>query len=130
MIEKTRTVLVVDDEPDICWALQRILKGMGFETVTASNGKDALRAPEQAPLRLAFVDVKIPDMDGVDLARRLRAVQPGLAVILLSGYFYEEDAQVQSALRDGLIRGFISKPFLIEQIREAIKSSESSPSTR
>ena len=121
MSEKREVILVVDDEPAICWALERILTKMGFQTVTASNGRDALGIAGQSLIRLAFVDVKIPDMDGIDLAGRLRGIQPNLPVVLVSGYFYEEDRQVQSAIRGGLIRGFISKPFMFEQIREAAK---------
>lgn len=121
--EKKR-ILVTDDEPDMCWALERILKGMGFMTAAATSGREALQLAERTPFHLAFLDAKLPDMEGIELARRLRRLEPAIPVVLVSAYFYEDDAQVQQWVRQGLIRHFISKPFLVDQVQTATLAAE------
>lgn len=110
-------VLVVDDEPDICWALSHILKGMNIVLAMTTSGRDALRLAESKPFALAFVDAKLPDADGLDLARRFREGGAKTRVVLISGYFYRDDAEVCRAISEGLIMDFVSKPIRHEEVR-------------
>jgi CheY-like chemotaxis protein len=114
-------ILVVDDEEDMCWALQRILEAEGHAGTIANSAGEALRLVRQEAFHLAFVDVKLPDMDGFDLVARLRTVCPTMPCILLSGYLYDDDVSVQAGLSEGLIRDFIGKPFLLSEIRDTIR---------
>src|SRR3990172_9463232 len=113
------TVLVVDDEPDVCWALETLLRREGFTVVTAESGTEALqwlKAAEQG-CHLILVDAKLPDIDGVDLTGRIRAETSCLApLILVSGYFYKDDSVVQDTLRSGLVSAFVTKPFHHDEI--------------
>ena len=113
--------LIVDDEPDMCWALQHILKGRGFLSRIASNAGDALKLMESGRFRLAFLDAKLPDMEGLELARRIREVAPTTLIVMVSGYFYKDDLAIQKAFEDGLISGFISKPFLNDEILQEVR---------
>jgi DNA-binding NtrC family response regulator len=122
-----RVVLIVDDEPDMCWALERIIARMGYQTVSAPSGQDAARLVERIPVEMALVDAKLPDMEGIDLARQLRQRQPGLPVVLVSGYFYELDARVQEWIRQEVIWGFIGKPFVLSQVRKAVETALARP---
>lgn len=115
------TVLIVDDEIEICWALQRILQKIGCNSLCAISGKDALDIAEQAPFDLALVDAKLPDQEGIDVILALRARLPSLRAILISGYFFEDDPGVRAWVNDGLILGFISKPFSIAQVRVLVQ---------
>ena len=117
------TVLIVDDEPDMCWALERIVAQMGYQTVSATSGLDVAPLMERATVDLALVDAKLPDMEGIDLARQLRQRQPDLPVVLISGYFYERDPRVQEWISRGAICGFIGKPFVLSQVREAVEAA-------
>jgi CheY-like chemotaxis protein len=63
----------VDDEPDMCWALEHLLNIQGFVTRKALSAQDALQLMEQHRFGRAFLDAKLPDMDGLELARRLLA---------------------------------------------------------
>ena len=112
--------LIVDDEPDMCWALQHILKGKGFLSRIAPNACEALRLMESGRFRLAFLDAKLPDMEGLELARRIREVAPATLIVMVSGYFYRDDLAIQKAFEDGLISGFISKPFLNDEILQEV----------
>lgn len=113
--------LIVDDEPDMCWALQHILEGRGFQSHIASNASDALRLMESSNFRLAFLDAKLPDMEGLELAKRIREVAPATLIVMVSGYFYRDDLAIQKAFEDGLISGFISKPFLNDEILQEVR---------
>ena len=109
-------VLVVDDEPDICWALKSALSG-GYEVVTTCSGTEAVSFLATGEYRLAFVDAKLGDMDGLELARKVSDLDLDTTVVLVSGYVAGDDDAVQQALESGLLRAFIAKPFTLEQIR-------------
>lgn len=115
------TVLIVDDEIEICWALQRILQKIGCTSLCAVSGKGALEMAEKTPFDLALVDAKLPDQKGIDVVLALRARLPSLRAILISGYLFEDDPGVRSWVDDGLIFGFISKPFSIAQVRVLVQ---------
>jgi len=119
-VAAARLLLIVDDEPDMCWALEHILNKNGFDTKKALSGIKALDLMKQHRFFLAFVDVKLPDVDGLDLARQMRELEPSMAVVLVSGYFYLDDIAIQQALSQGLINSFISKPFQQEEILKAV----------
>ena len=119
-VAAARLLLIVDDEPDMCWVLEHILNKNGFTTKKALSGIKALDLMKQHRFFLAFVDVKLPDVDGLDLARQMRELEPSMAVVLVSGYFYRDDVAIQQALSQGLINSFISKPFQQEEILKAV----------
>jgi DNA-binding NtrC family response regulator len=118
----TRLLLVVDDEPDMCWALEHILNKNGYNIKKALNGIKALDLMKRYRFPLAFVDAKLPDVDGLELAGQMRHLDPDMAIVMVSGYFYRDDVAIQQALSQGLIKYFISKPFQQEEILKAIES--------
>ncbi len=113
-------MLVVDDEPDICWALENILNSAGYQARTAVSGKEALELVKENPFEVAFIDAKLPDMDGTQLAREIKEIDPKLALVLISGYFHEGKA-IEEGFAQGLYVGFIGKPFDLEEVRSAAK---------
>jgi len=119
MADNVNRLLVVDDEPDICWALTHILKSAGIVPVTTTSGQEALSLAKSQRFHLAFVDAKLPDLDGLDLARRIREGDAAVRIVLVSGYFYRDDAEVRQAMVAGLISDFVSKPILHQEV-EAI----------
>ncbi|WP_449245557.1 response regulator [Desulfobacca acetoxidans] len=116
-----KLVLVVDDEPDMCWALEHLLHSQGFQTRRALNAQEALTLTDQCQFSCAFLDAKLPDMDGLVLARQILANAPQIRIIMVSGYFYRDDVSIQEAIRLGFIHDFISKPFLQQEILKAIE---------
>lgn len=79
-------ILVVDDEPSIRELLRRICLHEGYDAVTAASGQEALAALRQGPLALALVDLRLPDMDGIEVLRAARGLDANLLVIILTGY--------------------------------------------
>ena len=112
--------LIIDDEPQLCWLLEQLLRQEGCAAKAARSGCEALDLVKRFRFRLAFMDVKLPDADGIDLAGLLRELDPGLPIVLVSGSLSEDDVDLQKALADGLVCGFIRKPFKHEEIRKAI----------
>src|SRR5690349_1636408 len=81
------TVLVVEDQRQICEMLAAVLENEGFSVLTASDASEALRIAHSRPGRLDLLlsDLDLPGMSGALLAQQLRAESPGLPVILMSG---------------------------------------------
>jgi DNA-binding NtrC family response regulator len=125
MKDQEGVFLIVDDEPDMCWALEYILRKQGFASEMALNGGEALALVASNSFRLVFLDAKLPDMEGLELARRIREVDPAIRIVLVSGYFYKDDVAIQKALEEGLICGFIDKPFCHDEIIKYIKIAPS-----
>jgi DNA-binding NtrC family response regulator len=111
MAEKQKEFLIVDDEPDICWVFENILKKIGLLSDKALNGREALQLVKQKRFRMAFLDAKLPDMEGLELARQIRKIDSGVRAVIVSGYFYKDDINIQNALEEDVICSFISKPF-------------------
>ena len=122
MTDQNNLILIVDDEPDMCWALEHLLNKRGYVTRTALSAQEALKLMEQHRFACAFLDAKLPDMDGLELARRIRKSAPDTRIIMVSGYFYRDDVSIQEAIAQGLIIDFISKPFLQEEILRVLKT--------
>lgn len=121
----TTTVLVVDDDPDICVALEMLLRYEGFEVWTAPNGKQALARleKEQAAGRrceLILTDVKMPDMDGLALLERVRAWAEPPAVVMISGH--GDVATAVDAVRRGAL-DFLEKPLDQNRVLVALQNA-------
>jgi CheY-like chemotaxis protein len=81
----TPRILVVDDEEAILYVFERYLSVAGYGVVTAAAGRDAVRAAEAGPFDLLVTDFRMPGMNGVEVIHALRALQPGLPALVISG---------------------------------------------
>lgn len=115
-------VLIVDDERDICWALESIVRQMDLKPVSVINAEIALKHLQTCPFKLAFVDVRLPDMDGIKLARLVRETFPYLPIILISGYYYRDDQTIKEDLGK-LFVAFIEKPFNVKEVRQVVQKA-------
>jgi DNA-binding NtrC family response regulator len=124
-------ILVVDDEKDICWALENALGDEGYRITQVHRGEDAIREVRQRPFALAIVDVKLPGMSGLEVSRLIGQLDPRLKILMISGYHYEEDQPIQEGIRQRMYRGFISKPFELDEVsalvRRVLAEDDSSP---
>jgi two-component system cell cycle sensor histidine kinase/response regulator CckA len=116
-----RTVLIVDDEPDLLRLLQSVLTEDGYEVVATKDADSAIQAFDNLARcpDLLLVDVVMPGMSGPMLVEHLRGIQPDLKVLFMSGY--DERHVVQRHVLD---KGFrlISKPFTIKSLRQEINA--------
>ncbi|MCF8038926.1 MAG: response regulator [Desulfohalobiaceae bacterium] len=116
MCDPLPRILIIDDEPDMCWALEHILDHKSSKMVTVGSGQEGLAALGREHFEVAFIDAKLSDMEGLELARKMRTRFPSLRIILFSGYFYKDEPDVKAALRKGIISDFVSKPFQNEEV--------------
>ena len=113
-------ILVVDDEPLVARSCRRILAGAGYEVDTAATGQDGLNRAVGEDFDLVVADLKLPDLDGMELVRTLRSKQPAIAVIIITGY--GSVPSVVEATKLG-VSEYIPKPFTPAQITEAVKTA-------
>jgi len=120
MNEKDAPILVVDDESDMCWILEKIICKEGFISMKALSGMEAIAMTENNIFGLAFLDAKLTDIDGLELARQLRNADASLPIVIVSGYYYQDDQYIKAALQSGLITAFVGKPFDHDDIVKVI----------
>jgi CheY-like chemotaxis protein len=114
------TILVVDDEPQICEFLEKILREEGYEVVTAAGGAQALEVAARRWPQLILLDVVMPEMDGVSTLRELRRLGHTCAVIMLTA-----QGTIQTA-REAMMLGaydYIAKPFDLAFLRTVVQES-------
>jgi DNA-binding NtrC family response regulator len=116
-------ILIVDDEPDMLWALGNALRSDGYAVNTAESGASAVEIVAHDAFATVFVDAMLPDWDGLDLAGLIHNQQPGTTIVLVSGYFYAEDPAVREGMRKGIFSGFIAKPFDLQEIRRLVRQA-------
>jgi DNA-binding NtrC family response regulator len=115
-----RAALIVDDDTDMCWTLALALARAGFGATSAGSAEQALALAARAAFAIAFVDARLPDMDGIQLIGELRRLLPALKTILISGYYFEDDPRVSAALAAACIEGFLAKPFRLDAVTAAL----------
>src|SRR3989339_565999 len=120
MNEKQAPILIVDDEPEMCWILEKIIRRTGFTCMTAMSASEAMTLTKSNQFSMAFLDAKLPDIDGLDLALKLRKINARLPIVIVSGYFYQDDPTIEGVLQEGLIDAFVAKPFDHDEIVSVI----------
>jgi DNA-binding NtrC family response regulator len=110
------TALVVDDDRDMCRVLEIALVSDGYDATTTGSAQGAIALLAERPYPIVFVDARLPDMDGWQLIEELRRLRPETRIIMISGYYFEDDVRVAKALQTSEIDGFLAKPFRIEAV--------------
>jgi CheY-like chemotaxis protein len=123
----SRTVLVVDDEPEVLDLATEILKRVGYTVLVATDGAAALEVARlhEGEIHLLVTDMVMPGMSGHDLAERMRALRAALPVLYISGYV--QDAAARAALASER-SAFVGKPFtpefLTDRVRELLATAD------
>ncbi|MBV9236578.1 MAG: response regulator transcription factor [Xanthobacteraceae bacterium] len=112
-------VLIVDDEPPIRKLLRMGLGTQGYEVIDATNGKTALDAMANKP-DLVILDLGLPDMQGMDLLRRLRAQNEGVPIVVLSS---RGDEAAKVAALDLGADDYVTKPFGMDELLARIRAA-------
>jgi DNA-binding response OmpR family regulator len=118
-------LLLVDDEAGFTAVLTKRLKRRGIEVTTAATGAQGIQALRQDQFDVAVLDLKMEDMDGIEVLKIFKLMDPGMPVIMLTGHGSEKSAS------EGLQQGaydYLTKPYefseLLEKIRQAARREE------
>lgn len=116
----THQILVVDDENTLRHFLGLNLRDQGYQVVEAADGKTALGLIDQQHFDVALVDLRLTDMDGLDIVRYLKQVAPQTSVIILTAYATLDSAI--EALRQGA-HDYLTKPFKTDELLASVADS-------
>ena len=121
MADPAKTVLIVDDDPQILRLLQAMLGPQQVEVLSAPRPSDALRVCDERSIDVLITDFRLPEMDGAKLAERVWKLHSNVAVLMISG-----ERPEAPAVRGGKVR-FLKKPFfpaeLVRILREMLAGS-------
>ena len=122
MTETKKTILVVEDEAPAVLALGDVLKGEGFEVLTAGNGKEGLASAIAKRPDMILADLKMPEMGGLDMVRQLRADEWGKSVPVMILTNAADGETVQAAQDLGALEYFIKGDMHMAEIIERIRA--------
>ncbi|MBN1367745.1 MAG: PAS domain S-box protein [Dehalococcoidales bacterium] len=129
IILKHSSILIVDDDVDLAANLEDILREEGYQVTVANNGESALSICRDCSINLVIADIKLPDISGVELTRRIGAICPNAEVIIVTGYASIDSAIAAVKLRN--VIGYQTKPLdmrniiaLVKQIMERHQAQE------
>ncbi|MDP4302405.1 EAL domain-containing protein [Leptothrix discophora] len=130
--ERERTLLLVDDEPNILNALKRLLRHDGYHIVTATSAAEGLQRLAEQTVDVIVSDQRMPGMTGVEFLHRARALYPSTVRLVLSGF--TELQSIIDAVNEGAIYKFLTKPWDDQRLRshvaEAFRQKELSDENR
>lgn len=119
-MKKKVRVLLVDDDPNLRKTLADILKIKGYETVEAATGAEALELSSHRPFSLALIDLKLPDLSGIEVMSRIKAASPLTEAIILTGHASMSTAI--EATRQGAY-SYLLKPYDMEELLQNVQHS-------
>lgn len=114
-----KKVLIVDDQNGIRVLLVEVFSVEGYQTFQASNGKLALEIVRRESPNLVLLDMKIPGMDGLDILKHIKQIDPSIKVIMMTAY--GELDMIKEATDLGALMHF-TKPFDIDELRIAVNN--------
>jgi diguanylate cyclase (GGDEF)-like protein/PAS domain S-box-containing protein len=120
MRQEPPRILVVDDEPDMCWALANILRPAGYAVITTTSGAEAIEKAQGRFFNLALLDIRLPDMEGIELVAPLKELHPDMVMIVVTGYASLETAV--RALNEGA-SAYLTKPLNMDEVFATVREA-------
>lgn len=114
----SKRVLIIDDDDAVRGAFQFALSGGEYELITADNGEDGARLAIDNDVDLVYLDLRMPEMDGIETLRRIRARKPSLKVYLVTAFHRDFFEDLVEARAEGLTFELLRKPLDRGRIKE------------
>lgn len=119
-----RKILVVDDDPVVGKSFDRVLTKKGYAVITAQNGEEALLKLNSEHYDVVFTDIKMPGISGLEVAERVKASQPWLPVVIVTGYGSgANEARAEAAGVSDFLRKPLSPAMIEESTEKALHAS-------
>ena len=116
----SQPILVIDDDADICNTLTQVLKQQGHEVMTAGSGEEAVLIAQDKDFQMAFIDVKLPNIDGLETLLRLKEINPDILTIMMTGFRNEVKEALDKAQEASAIT-CLYKPFDPTEAADIVK---------
>ncbi len=118
MFAENVKIMVIDDEPSILESFKMILKIKDYEVETFPDGPSALSNLQKGKFDLAFIDYKLPGMDGLEVLKRIKEIDSDIEICIVTAYASESSHA--NAITLGAL-DYLRKPFLMEEIYELVE---------
>ncbi len=113
-------ILVADDEELIRWSLRRAFEAAGYTVDIAANGKEAIQRVEEHNYDIVVTDLRMPELDGMEMLIKMREMGISLPVIVISAYLSKK--VIEETLHKGAFR-CLDKPFQMEDVLNVVKEA-------
>lgn len=112
-----RRILVVDDEQVVCKMLKKFLTHKGYAVTTALSGKEAIKKVEKERPQIVLLDIRMPEMDGIETLKRIRNIDKKVGIIMITAV--KDDAVGRRCMELGAY-GYITKPFDLDYLETTL----------
>lgn len=118
MEKNSLDILVVDDEQSICLLLQDVLTQFGHHVITCQDGAAAVQIATERSFDLAFMDIRMPGMGGLEALKKLHEIHPDTTYVMITGYAATD--VMEETLRSGA-SACLCKPFSLSQVMKVLQ---------
>jgi DNA-binding NtrC family response regulator len=129
MIKEAATsqpILIVDDDADICQTLTRVLELQGYQVLEAGSGEKAIQIAQEKACQIAFIDIKLPNIDGLETFLRLKEINPDILTVMMTGFRNEVKDALDKAEAASAIT-CLYKPFDPEEAADLVRQIGKKP---
>jgi CheY-like chemotaxis protein len=123
-MKATKRILVVDDDPVVRLSFDRVLLPKGYAVITVKSGEEALARLAAEDYDMVYTDIRMPGMDGIEVARRIKAERPWMPVLIVTGY---GDGANEAAAKEIGVSAFLHKPLTPSAIEDSALEASNAP---
>lgn len=128
-IVSDQAVMIIDDDPDFCKTMARMFEIQGYSVTTACSGEEALEIVKDRMCQVAFIDMKLPLMDGLETYWRLKEIDPSIKTVMITAYREEMDDIMKKAI-EAMPDSCLYKPFHPSEALEIVSEIKRSKRSR
>lgn len=118
-----KKILVVDDDPGVCKFFSVVLEEEGYEITTASTGNEALKALEQSDFPVTVLDIKLPEIGGMELLEKIKKDSPDTQAVMVTGFPSSETAEKSLGESKAKAFAYLTKPMKKDEIKDTVNSA-------
>jgi CheY-like chemotaxis protein len=116
----SQPILIVDDDADTCRTLTRALESQGYQALAAGSGEEAILIAQEKACQIAFIDIKLPNVDGLETFLRLKEINPDILTVMMTGFRNEVKDALDKAQEASAI-ACLYKPFDPAEVTDLVR---------